>query len=74
MTLHPLEGGQVAATGGPGGRCQPHTVRQLTREKEKEREGGGSGGETKETRKYKETRREVTELERNKTEESRVRV
>ncbi|TNN85683.1 hypothetical protein EYF80_003930 [Liparis tanakae] len=40
VTLHPLEGGQVAATAGPGGPCQPHTVQQLTREKENERERG----------------------------------
>lgn len=45
MTLHPLEGGQVAATGGPGGPCQPHTVQQLTGEKEKEKEGRQSGGQ-----------------------------
>lgn len=41
MTLHPLEGGQVAATGGPGGPCQPHTVKQLTTEKEKGRARAG---------------------------------
>lgn len=35
MTVHPLEGGQVAAAGGPGGPCQPHTVQQLTGEKER---------------------------------------
>lgn len=44
MTLHPLEGGQVAATGGPGGPCQPHTVQQLTRKKEKESAGERVGG------------------------------
>lgn len=32
----------MAATGGPGGSCQPHTVQQLTRAKEKESERAGS--------------------------------
>lgn len=32
-TVHPLEGGQVAASSGPGGPCQPHTVQQLTEER-----------------------------------------
>lgn len=40
MTVHPLEGGQVAATSGPGGPCQPHTVQQLTEERKKK---GGRG-------------------------------
>lgn len=40
VTVHPLEGGQVAATSGPGGPCQPHRVRQLTEERKKT---GGRG-------------------------------
>lgn len=50
MTPHLLEVRQVASSGGPGGPCQPHTVQQLTRLKEKEKERTG-GGETKEFRK-----------------------
>lgn len=53
-TVHPLEGGQVAASSGPGGPCQPHTVQQLT---EKGVGGvgwgGQSGGETKGIRRKK---------------------
>lgn len=48
VTLHLLESGQVAAAGGPRGPCQPHTVRQLTTEKGKDRKRAGrvQGGDT----------------------------
>lgn len=40
VTVHPLEGGQVAATSGPGGACQPHTVQQLTEDGGKKKKEG----------------------------------
>lgn len=67
MTVHPLEGGQVAATSGPGGPCQPHTVQQLTEERKKKGgRGWQSGGETKGIRSKKERKDlDVAERERN---------
>lgn len=58
----------MATTGGPGGSCQPHTVQQLTREKERGGGRRGSGGETKGLRNQKEYRREGKDGERAKPE------
>lgn len=45
----------MAATGGPGGPCQPHTVKQLTTEKEKGRvRAGGVEGRQRRSENRKE--------------------